>query len=67
MNDPELRALIDAAYTRRADTVEAMRRANNPFAPIPQRAERKGQKAAHRDPTGNAAIGNIRRDEKRKP
>lgn len=63
----DLRALIADAYTRRADSVEAMRTPsqNNPFAPVPQRPERRGQKAAHRDPTGNQAIGNIRREEKR--
>lgn len=63
----DLRALIADAYTRRADTVEQMRTPsqNSPFAPIPLRPERKGQKAAHRDPTGNQAIGNIRRQEKK--
>lgn len=70
MTDDQLRTLIQDAYTRRADSVEQMRRApfqNTPFAPVPQRAERKSQKAAHRDPTAERAVGNIRRTEKRKP
>ena len=64
----DLRALIADAYTRRADSVEAMRTPsqNSPFAPVPQRPERRGQKKAHRDPTGDRAVGNIRRQEKKK-
>lgn len=68
MTDDQLVRLIQDAYTRRADSVEQMRRTpsqNTPFAPAYQRPERKGQKTAHRDPTGNQAIGNIRRNEKR--
>lgn len=38
---------------------------NHPFTAPPQREERRGQKAAHRDPTGNAAVGNIHRQEKK--
>ena len=63
----DLRALIADAYTRRADSVEQMRRPdiNNPYAPAYQRPERKGQRPSHRDPTGERAVGNIRRQEKR--
>ena len=63
----DLRALIAGAYTRRADSVEQMRRPdiNNPYAPAYQRPERKGQRPSHRDPTGERAVGNIRRQEKR--
>lgn len=38
--------------------------ANNPFRPIPVRPERRGQRAAHRDPTGDRAVGRIRKKEK---
>ncbi|WME22105.1 hypothetical protein [Brachybacterium sp. GU-2] len=58
----DLRALIADAYTRRADSVEAMRRENNPFMPEYQRPERK-TKPAHRDYTGSRATGKARKDD----
>lgn len=69
MTDDQLRTLIQDAYTRRADSVERMRRPdiNNPFTPAYQRPERKGQRPAHSDRTGDEAVGNIRRQERRKP
>lgn len=39
--------------------------ANNPFKAPPVRSERRGQRAAHRDPMGNQAVGNIRREERK--
>lgn len=66
MTDDLARTIADA-YTRRADSVEQMRRPdiNNPYAPAYQRPERKGQRPSHRDPTGERAVGNIRKKEKR--
>lgn len=61
MND-RLARLIDDAYTRRANSVEAMRRENNPFMPEYQRPERK-TKPAHRDHTGSRATGKARKDD----
>ena len=58
----ELRTLIADADTRRADSVEAMRRENNPFKPEYQRPERK-TKPAHRDYTGSRATGKARKDD----
>lgn len=58
-----LRALIADAYTRRADTVEQMRRtpdSNNPFQPEAVRRERRTQRP-YADPTGETAIGNTKR------
>lgn len=70
MTDEQLRSLIQDAYTRRADSVEQMRRTpsqNTPFAPAYQRPERKGQRPAHRDPTGAEAVGNLTPKKRRKP
>ena len=58
----DLRALIADAYTRRADSVEQLRRENNPFKPEYQRPERK-TKPAHRDYTGSRATGKARKDD----
>ena len=63
----DLRALIADAYTRRANSVEQMRRtpdSNNPFRPEAVRRERRTVRP-YRDPTGERAVGNIRKKEKR--
>ena len=67
MTDDQLRSLIADAYTRRANSVEQMRRtpdSNNPFRPEAVRRERRTVRP-YRDPVGEQAIGNIRRNEKR--
>ena len=58
----DLARLIADAYTRRADSVEQMRRpsANTPFQPEPMRRERRTQRP-YADPTGETAIGNTKR------
>ena len=38
---------------------------NHPFKSVPTRAERRGQRPSHRDPTGDRAIGRIRKKEKK--
>lgn len=58
----ELARLLARAYS-----VEQMRRPdiNNPFMAPCQRPERR-TRPSYRDPTGNAAVGNIDRERKKK-
>lgn len=67
MSRDMLAALIDAAYTKRADDAAALPRrpdGNNPMRPIAQRPERR-TRPTYADPTGNQAIGNIKKERKR--
>lgn len=69
MSRDMLAALIDAAYTKRADDAATLPRrpeSNNPMRPVAQRPERR-TRPTYSDPTGNAAIGNLTPKKRRKP
>lgn len=58
----DLAHTIADAYTRRADSVEAMRRENNPFIPEYKRPERRTGRT-YADPTGGRAVGRARKED----
>ncbi|QCR53239.1 hypothetical protein C1N80_06340 [Brachybacterium sp. SGAir0954] len=65
MTRDRLAALLDAAYTKRADDSDLPRRpeSNNPWQAEPRRERRT--RPTYSDPTGTQAVGHIEKQRKK--